>query len=38
MLTTVLNFAQRVAEISLLGGIEIASVALIVYYIFAKTR
>ncbi|KAH8306284.1 hypothetical protein KR018_006101 [Drosophila ironensis] len=38
MLTTVLNFAQCVAEISLLGGIEIASVALIVYYIFAKTR
>ncbi|KAH8383971.1 hypothetical protein KR009_011561 [Drosophila setifemur] len=38
MLTTVLNFAQRVAEISLLGGIEIASVALVVYYIFAKTR
>lgn len=26
------------AEISLLGGIEIASVALIVYYVFAKTR
>ncbi|XP_001358255.4 glycerol-3-phosphate acyltransferase 1, mitochondrial isoform X1 [Drosophila pseudoobscura] len=38
MLSTVLNFAQRVAEISLLGGIEIASVALIVYYVFAKTR
>ncbi|KAH8414227.1 hypothetical protein KR215_000804 [Drosophila sulfurigaster] len=38
MLTSVLNFAQCVAEISLLGGIEIASVALIVYYVFAKTR
>ncbi|XP_068153622.1 glycerol-3-phosphate acyltransferase 1, mitochondrial isoform X1 [Drosophila tropicalis] len=38
MLSTVLNFAQCVAEISLLGGIEIASVALIVYYVFAKTR
>ncbi|XP_034113510.1 glycerol-3-phosphate acyltransferase 1, mitochondrial isoform X1 [Drosophila albomicans] len=38
MLTSVLNFAQCVAEISVLGGIEIASVALIVYYVFAKTR
>lgn len=38
MLTSILNFAQCVAEISLLGGIEIASVALIVYYVFAKTR
>ncbi|KAL7731159.1 hypothetical protein ACLKA6_014353 [Drosophila palustris] len=38
MLTSILNFAQCVAEISLLGGIEIASVALIVYYVFARTR
>ncbi|KAH8388401.1 hypothetical protein KR093_005777 [Drosophila rubida] len=38
MLSSVLNFAQCVAEISVLGGIEIASVALIVYYVFAKTR
>ncbi|XP_017847743.1 glycerol-3-phosphate acyltransferase 1, mitochondrial isoform X1 [Drosophila busckii] len=38
MLSSVLNFIQCVAEISLLGGIEIASVALVVYYVFAKTR
>lgn len=38
MLTTVFDFLQGAVEFSLLGCVEAASVAFVVYYIYAKTR
>ncbi|CAD6994052.1 unnamed protein product [Ceratitis capitata] len=38
MITSVLNFVQGAVEMSTIGCVELASVVLIVYYIYAKTR
>ncbi|XP_011198610.2 glycerol-3-phosphate acyltransferase 1, mitochondrial isoform X1 [Bactrocera dorsalis] len=38
MLASLLNFVQGAVEMSTIGCVELASVVLIVYYIYAKTR
>ncbi|XP_054726101.1 glycerol-3-phosphate acyltransferase 1, mitochondrial isoform X1 [Anastrepha obliqua] len=38
MLASVLNFVQGAVEMSTIGCVEVASVVLVVYYIYAKTR